>query len=253
MSTSRRPHSARAQAAPTSAWCTRKASPCVTAEPLSNNARHRFGVRGDRTARPETWPPRRAGASIRPDTRSRRGAGVPSSCRPTTATKARSKSCSPPRSTHSDDRRPREQRQRRCLAGSTSRVWRSTGSSGRCAATWSARCCAASTSCAIAGSAAAAARSSTSPRSTRTSPTRGAGTTTAPRALTRTLSLEVAEHGINVNNLAPGMVFTPFNQPAIDDPQLREQQVSASPSNARHSPRRSPSSRCFSPPATPTT
>jgi glucose 1-dehydrogenase len=51
----------------------------------------------------------------------------------------------------------------------------------------------------------------------------------ALRMLTRTLSLEVAEHRINVNNLAPGMVLTPFNQPAIDDPQLREEQTQSIP------------------------
>lgn len=47
--------------------------------------------------------------------------------------------------------------------------------------------------------------------------------------LTRTLALEVAEHGINVNNLAPGMVLTPFNQKAIDDPDFREEQVQSIP------------------------
>jgi len=51
----------------------------------------------------------------------------------------------------------------------------------------------------------------------------------ALRMLTRTLSLEVAEHGINVNNLAPGMVLTPFNQPAIDDPDLLDEQVQSIP------------------------
>ena len=51
----------------------------------------------------------------------------------------------------------------------------------------------------------------------------------ALRMLTRTLALEVAEHAINVNNLAPGMVLTPFNQAAVDDPQLREQQVQSIP------------------------
>jgi glucose 1-dehydrogenase len=40
----------------------------------------------------------------------------------------------------------------------------------------------------------------------------------ALRNLTRCLALEVAEEGINVNNIAPGMVLTPFNQTAIDDP-----------------------------------
>ena len=51
----------------------------------------------------------------------------------------------------------------------------------------------------------------------------------AIRMLTRTLALELAEHGINVNSLAPGMVLTPFNQAAIDDPELLEQQVQSIP------------------------
>ncbi len=51
----------------------------------------------------------------------------------------------------------------------------------------------------------------------------------ALRMLTRTLSLEVAQDGINVNSLAPGMVLTPFNQQAIDDPDVREQQVQSIP------------------------
>jgi glucose 1-dehydrogenase len=51
----------------------------------------------------------------------------------------------------------------------------------------------------------------------------------ALRMLTRTLSIEVAEHGINVNTLAPGMVLTPFNQAAIDDPDLLDQQVQSIP------------------------
>ncbi len=51
----------------------------------------------------------------------------------------------------------------------------------------------------------------------------------AVRNLTRTLALELAPLKINVNNLAPGMVLTPFNQPAIDDPGLLEQQVQSIP------------------------
>ncbi|MGI9119814.1 MAG: SDR family NAD(P)-dependent oxidoreductase [Acidimicrobiales bacterium] len=51
----------------------------------------------------------------------------------------------------------------------------------------------------------------------------------AVRNLTRTLALELAPLRINVNNLAPGMVLTPFNQPAIDDPDLLEQQVQSIP------------------------
>jgi len=51
----------------------------------------------------------------------------------------------------------------------------------------------------------------------------------AVRNLTRTLALELAPMKINVNNLAPGMVLTPFNQPAIDDPDLLEEQVQSIP------------------------
>ncbi len=51
----------------------------------------------------------------------------------------------------------------------------------------------------------------------------------AVRNLTRTLALELAPHRINVNNLAPGMVLTPFNQAAIDDPKLLEEQVQSIP------------------------
>ena len=51
----------------------------------------------------------------------------------------------------------------------------------------------------------------------------------AIRMLTRTLALELAPHKINVNSLAPGMVLTPFNQPAIDDPELLHEQVQSIP------------------------
>ena len=51
----------------------------------------------------------------------------------------------------------------------------------------------------------------------------------AVRNLTRTLALELAPLRINVNNLAPGMVLTPFNQPAIDDPDLLDEQVQSIP------------------------
>ncbi len=49
------------------------------------------------------------------------------------------------------------------------------------------------------------------------------------RNLTRTLCLELAPDHINVNNIAPGMVLTPFNQAAIDDPKVREEQVQSIP------------------------
>ncbi len=51
----------------------------------------------------------------------------------------------------------------------------------------------------------------------------------AQRNLTRTLALELAEEGITVNNVAPGMVLTPFNQEAVDDPKVREEQVRSIP------------------------
>lgn len=37
------------------------------------------------------------------------------------------------------------------------------------------------------------------------------------RNLSRTIALEVAPFGINVNNIAPGMIMTPMNQKAMDD------------------------------------
>ncbi len=42
----------------------------------------------------------------------------------------------------------------------------------------------------------------------------------AERNLTTTLALELAPSKINVNSIAPGMVLTPFNQDAIDDPKV---------------------------------
>ena len=47
--------------------------------------------------------------------------------------------------------------------------------------------------------------------------------------LTTTLALELAPLKINVNNLAPGMVLTPMNQEAIDDPKVLEEQVQSIP------------------------
>ena len=41
----------------------------------------------------------------------------------------------------------------------------------------------------------------------------------AVRNLTRCLALELGPYQINVNNLAPGMVLTPMNQKALDDPE----------------------------------
>lgn len=45
------------------------------------------------------------------------------------------------------------------------------------------------------------------------------------RLLTRTLALELAEDRITVNNLAPGMILTPMNQEALEDPAKRREQT----------------------------
>jgi len=49
------------------------------------------------------------------------------------------------------------------------------------------------------------------------------------RNLTRTLALELAKDEINVNNIGPGMVLTPMNQEALEDPKAREEQVQSIP------------------------
>lgn len=51
----------------------------------------------------------------------------------------------------------------------------------------------------------------------------------AERNLTRTLALELAPMKININNIAPGMVLTPMNQKAIDDPQYLHKEVQSIP------------------------
>ncbi len=51
----------------------------------------------------------------------------------------------------------------------------------------------------------------------------------AVRNLTRCLALELAKFKINVNNLAPGMVLTPMNQEAIDNPELLKKQIKSIP------------------------
>jgi glucose 1-dehydrogenase len=57
------------------------------------------------------------------------------------------------------------------------------------------------------------------------------------RNLTRTLTLELAPDRINVNNIAPGMVLTPMNQPALDDPAILEKQVQSIPFKRAAEPR----------------
>lgn len=48
-------------------------------------------------------------------------------------------------------------------------------------------------------------------------------------ALARTLALELADQGVTVNSIAPGMILTPMNQEAIDDPERRREQESHIP------------------------
>ena len=55
--------------------------------------------------------------------------------------------------------------------------------------------------------------------------------------LTRTLALELAGDGINVNNIGPGMVLTPMNQEALEDPKAREEQVQSIPFKRAAEPR----------------
>lgn len=49
------------------------------------------------------------------------------------------------------------------------------------------------------------------------------------QSLTRTLALELAPDRINVNNIGPGMVLTPMNQEALEDPKAREEQTESVP------------------------
>jgi glucose 1-dehydrogenase len=42
------------------------------------------------------------------------------------------------------------------------------------------------------------------------------------RNFARTLALELAEDGINVNNICPGMILTPMNQEAVNDKETRK-------------------------------
>lgn len=47
----------------------------------------------------------------------------------------------------------------------------------------------------------------------------------AVKMLMRTLALELAEDGINVNNIGPGMILTPMNQEAKDNKEKRDKQT----------------------------
>jgi glucose 1-dehydrogenase len=64
--------------------------------------------------------------------------------------------------------------------------------------------------------------------------------------LTHVLALELAPLRINVNNLGPGMVLTPINQPAIDDPEPLDEQVQSIPLKRRPNRQISPAWPCSS-------
>lgn len=49
------------------------------------------------------------------------------------------------------------------------------------------------------------------------------------RNLTTTLALELGDQDINVNNIAPGMILTPMNQEALDDPELLKKREASIP------------------------
>lgn len=49
------------------------------------------------------------------------------------------------------------------------------------------------------------------------------------RNLTRCLALELAEYGVCVNNIAPGMILTPMNEEAVENPELRKERAAHIP------------------------
>ena len=49
------------------------------------------------------------------------------------------------------------------------------------------------------------------------------------RNLTRTLAIELGEHGINVNNIGPGMIVTPMNKDLVNNPAAQKEKGEAVP------------------------
>jgi glucose 1-dehydrogenase len=49
------------------------------------------------------------------------------------------------------------------------------------------------------------------------------------RMLMRNIAMELAEHHINCNNIAPGAIATPINQKVLDDPQEKQNAISEIP------------------------
>jgi NAD(P)-dependent dehydrogenase (short-subunit alcohol dehydrogenase family) len=48
-------------------------------------------------------------------------------------------------------------------------------------------------------------------------------------SLVRSLSRELADHRVNVNAIAPGLIATPMTQDRLDDPEKREKSMKAIP------------------------
>ncbi len=57
------------------------------------------------------------------------------------------------------------------------------------------------------------------------------------RNLTRSLALELARDAITVNNVAPGMILTPMNEEAVEDPEVRRRAVAHIPLGRAGEPR----------------
>jgi glucose 1-dehydrogenase len=51
----------------------------------------------------------------------------------------------------------------------------------------------------------------------------------AVRMMMRNLAMELAEHRINCNNIAPGAIATPINQAVLDDPEQKKNAISEIP------------------------
>lgn len=51
----------------------------------------------------------------------------------------------------------------------------------------------------------------------------------ATRMLMRNIAMELAEHQINVNNIAPGAIDTPINQKTLSDPEAKKNAISEIP------------------------
>ena len=49
------------------------------------------------------------------------------------------------------------------------------------------------------------------------------------RMMMRNIAMELAQHKINCNNIAPGAIATPINQAVLDDPEQKKNAISEIP------------------------